>query len=106
MSETGVRWRHVLRHAVLPGLTLSGWALGALISAAVIVEVIFVRPGLGQVLVNAVSAQDLPVVVGVTMFVAAVYVRRRTCWSTWSTGSSTPRLRRAVAMASTSPDRL
>lgn len=74
VSETEVRWRHVLRHAVLPGITLSGWAVGATISGAVIVEVIFARPGLGQVLVNAVSAQDLPVVVGITVLLAAVYV--------------------------------
>jgi peptide/nickel transport system permease protein len=74
MSDLGVRWRHALRHAVLPGLTLSGWALGSLFSTAVIVEAVFVRPGLGRVLVDAVTSQDMPVVVGVTLFVAAVYV--------------------------------
>ncbi len=74
MSDLSVRWRHALRHAVLPGLTLSGWALGSLFSTAVIVEAVFVRPGLGRVLVDAVTSQDMPVVVGVTLFVAAVYV--------------------------------
>ncbi len=74
MSDWGVRWRHALRHAVLPGLTLSGWALGSLFSTAVIVEIVFVRAGLGRVLVDAVSSQDMPVVVGVTLLVAAVYV--------------------------------
>jgi peptide/nickel transport system permease protein len=74
MSDLAVRWRHALRHAVLPGLTLSGWALGSLFSTAVIVEAVFVRPGLGRVLVDAVTSQDMPVVVGVTLFVAAVYV--------------------------------
>jgi len=74
VSEKEVRWRHVLRHALLPGITLSGWAVGATISGAVIVEVIFARPGLGRILVDAVSAQDLPVVVGITLLLAAVYV--------------------------------
>ncbi|BBY16815.1 ABC transporter permease [Mycolicibacterium litorale] len=74
MSDWGVRWRHALRHAVLPGLTLSGWALGSLFSTAVIVESVFVRPGLGRVLVDAVTSKDMPVVIGVTLFVAAVYV--------------------------------
>jgi peptide/nickel transport system permease protein len=74
MSDWGVRWRHVLRHAILPGLTLSGWALGSLFSTAVIVESVFVRPGLGRVLVDAVTSKDMPVVIGVTLFVAAVYV--------------------------------
>ena len=74
MSDLGVRCRHALRHAVLPGLTLSGWALGSLFSTAVIVEAVFVRPGIGRVLVAAVTSQDMPVVVGVTLFVAAIYV--------------------------------
>jgi len=73
-SESEVRRRHVLRHALLPGITLTGWAIGATISGAVLVEVIFARPGLGQVLVNAVSNQDLPVVVGITILVALIYV--------------------------------
>lgn len=73
-SESEVRRKHVLRHAILPGITLTGWAIGATISAAVLVEVIYARPGLGQVLVNAISNQDLPVVVGVTMLVAVIYV--------------------------------
>jgi peptide/nickel transport system permease protein len=74
MGESAVRWRHALRHAVLPGITLSGWALGALLSGSVIVEVIYARPGIGQLLVNAVNQQDLPVVVGITLLVALVYV--------------------------------
>jgi peptide/nickel transport system permease protein len=74
MSDLSVRVRHALRHAVLPGLTLSGWALGSLFSTAVIVEAVFVRPGVGRVLVDAVTSQDMPVVVGVTLFVAAIYV--------------------------------
>ena len=73
-GDTEVRHRHVLRHALLPGITLTGWAIGATISSAVLVEAIYARPGLGQVLVNAVSNQDLPVVVGITMLVALVYV--------------------------------
>src|SRR5690606_29308834 len=69
MSDLGVRVRHVLRHAALPGVTLSGWALGSLISGAVIVETIFARPGLGKVLVSAVNARDLPVVCGIVVVV-------------------------------------
>jgi len=74
MGDTGVRVRHVLRHAVIPSVTLSGWALGATLSGAVIVESIFSRPGIGNVLVTAVSSQDLPVVVGIVTLVAVVYV--------------------------------
>jgi peptide/nickel transport system permease protein len=74
MSDLGVRLRHALRHAVLPAITLSGWALGALFSGAVVVEQVFARPGLGQVLVSAASARDIPLVSGVVMLVALIYV--------------------------------
>ncbi|HXD28119.1 MAG TPA: ABC transporter permease [Arthrobacter sp.] len=74
MGDTQVRLRHVLRHAVLPGITLSGWAMGALFSGAVIAENIFSRPGLGKVLVTAVNSRDLPVVCGVVILVAVIYV--------------------------------
>ena len=74
MGDTAIRLRHALRHAVLPAITLSGWALGALISGAVIVENIFGRPGIGQVLVTAVNTRDVPTVAGIVLVVAAVYI--------------------------------
>ncbi|MCY1157690.1 MAG: transporter permease [Citricoccus sp.] len=74
MSDGGVRLRHVLRHSLLPGLSLTGWAVGAQFSAAVIAENVFARPGLGRVLVTAVNGRDLPVVCGVVMLVAVIYV--------------------------------
>lgn len=74
MGDTAVRLRHVLRHATIPAVTLSGWALGATLSGAVIVEAIFSRPGIGSVLVTAVNSQDLPVVVGIVTLVAVFYV--------------------------------
>jgi peptide/nickel transport system permease protein len=55
-------------------VTLSGWALGATLSGAVIVESIFSRPGIGSVLVTAVNSHDLPVVVGIVTLVAVFYV--------------------------------
>lgn len=74
MGDFEVRWRHALRHAVLPAITLSGWALGALFSGAVIAEIVFARQGIGQILVTAANARDVPVVAGIVMVVAFVYV--------------------------------
>jgi peptide/nickel transport system permease protein len=74
MGDLGVRVRHALRHAVLPAITLSGWALGALISGAVIVESIYARPGIGGVLVTAADSRDIPLVSGIAILVALVYV--------------------------------
>jgi peptide/nickel transport system permease protein len=74
MGDLEVRLRHALRHAVLPAISLSGWALGALFSGAVVVEAVFARPGLGNVLVAGANSRDIPVVSGVVMLVALVYV--------------------------------
>jgi peptide/nickel transport system permease protein len=74
MGDTAVRLKHALRHSILPAITLSGWALGALLSGAVIVENVFGRPGIGQVLVNSVNTRDVPTVSGIVLLVAGVYV--------------------------------
>lgn len=73
-SAVGVRARHTLRHAAIPAIALSGWALGSLLSGAVVVETIFARPGLGRTLLQAVTVRDVPVVTGVVLFIAVVYV--------------------------------
>lgn len=74
MGDLEVRWRHVLRHALIPGITLSGWAVGSLLSGAVLVETVFARPGLGAVLVTAVGQKDLAVVAGIVVLISAFYV--------------------------------
>ncbi|MEB4616055.1 ABC transporter permease, partial [Leucobacter sp. M11] len=73
-GELGVRARHVLRHGAVPALNLSGWALGSLISGAAVIETVFARPGLGRTLVTAVLGRDVPVVLGIVLFIALVYV--------------------------------
>ncbi|CCE75403.1 ABC transporter permease [Clavibacter nebraskensis] len=73
-SEAGVRLRHALRHAAAPGIALSGWAFGFLISGAVVVEQIFARPGLGRTALAAVTSRDVPVIVGVVLVVAVIYI--------------------------------
>lgn len=74
IKDLGVRLVHVLRHAILPALTLSGWAVGYLFSGAVLVEAVFARPGIGTVLVTATGRSDVPVVAGVVLTSAAVYI--------------------------------
>ncbi|SFJ63968.1 peptide/nickel transport system permease protein [Bradyrhizobium sp. Gha] len=74
MSDFGVRLRHVLRHAALPGITLSGWALGKLLSGAILIEVVFARQGLGGVLVTATSSRDVPIVSGAVLISAGLFV--------------------------------
>ncbi|MCD0451739.1 ABC transporter permease [Actinocorallia sp. API 0066] len=71
-GETAVRTRHALRHALIPVLTLSGWALGTLLSGAVVVETVFGRRGIGRVMATAVIGRDVPTVTGVVI-VSAVF---------------------------------
>ena len=74
VSETGLRVRHVLRHALLPVVTLGGWLIGGLLGGAVITEKMFGRPGIGSVTLEAVTSQDVPVVLAVVLLAAFVHV--------------------------------
>lgn len=73
-GPSGVFGRHLLRHAALPGLALSGWAFGSLLSGAVVVESVFARPGLGRTLLQAVTLRDIPLVTGVALASALAYI--------------------------------
>ncbi|SFN53877.1 ABC transporter permease [Mycetocola miduiensis] len=95
-SERGIRLRHALRHASLPAISLSGWALGYLISGAVVVETIFARPGLGRTLLQAVTLRDVPIVTGVVLLVALVYIIM-TVVTDAASRLADPRLRNAEA---------
>ncbi|RBQ17696.1 ABC transporter permease [Spongiactinospora rosea] len=74
LTERALIARHALRHALIPAVTLAGWFTGTLLGGAVITEVLFGRPGLGQVAMQAVTGQDMPVVMAVVLLSAVVYV--------------------------------
>lgn len=73
-SDLTLRFRHALRHAAIPSVTLTGWIIGGLLSGAVVTEQVFGRPGLGRVTVEAVLSKDLPVIMAIAIFSAAIYV--------------------------------
>jgi peptide/nickel transport system permease protein len=66
--------RYILRPALIPVITVSGLAFGTLLSGAVLVERVFSWPGLGQYAYRSASGLDLPAIIGVTLFVAIVYI--------------------------------
>jgi peptide/nickel transport system permease protein len=72
LPERTVIWKHALRNALIAPLTAAGAIFAGLISGAVILETVFAWPGVGRLLVTAVSGRDFPVVQGVTMMVAVV----------------------------------
>jgi ABC-type dipeptide/oligopeptide/nickel transport system permease component len=66
--------RHVLRNALIPVVTILGLTLAYLLGGAAIIEIVFARPGLGTLAINAASARDFPVVQGTTFFFAVVLI--------------------------------
>ncbi|MEU9151317.1 ABC transporter permease [Streptomyces sp. NPDC048417] len=69
-----VHLRHALRNASLPALTVVGLLVGQLIAGSVVVETVFSRDGLGRVTAAAVTTQDIPLVQGVVVFGALIFV--------------------------------
>jgi peptide/nickel transport system permease protein len=69
-----VFFRHVVRNAAAPGLTVAGNILGILVGGAVVTETVFARAGVGRVLQTAVSKQDVSLVQGFILIIAGVYV--------------------------------
>ncbi|HEX5859483.1 MAG TPA: ABC transporter permease [Microbacterium sp.] len=69
-----VRLRHGLRHSVIPALTVSGAIVGSLLVGTTVIETLFSRPGVGRVLLNAVMSKDAPVIMGVVIFSAIVFL--------------------------------
>jgi peptide/nickel transport system permease protein len=74
VAERAVLFRHTLRNAMIPILTVAGIQLGQLMAGSIILESVFYLPGLGRLALGAINARDLPVVQGVVLFVAAVIV--------------------------------
>ena len=74
LGEAAVLWRHALRNAWLPVLTVIGLQLGGLLAGAVITETVFSWPGIGSLLVDAIKARDFPVVQGCVLLISLCYV--------------------------------
>jgi peptide/nickel transport system permease protein len=69
-----VVFRHAIRNSLIPVVTILGLQMGALMSGAVVTEQIFVVPGFGRLIVEAVFTRDYPLVQGVVLITAASYV--------------------------------
>jgi len=74
LAQRAVVLRHALRNGLIPVVTILGLQMGALMGGAVVTEQIFVLPGFGRLIVEAVFTRDYPVVQGVVLLTAASYV--------------------------------
>jgi len=74
LSGRRVVWRHALRNALIPVVTVVGLSLPSLVGGAVLTETVFAWPGIGRLAVGAVFERDYPVIMGVNLMIAAVVV--------------------------------
>jgi peptide/nickel transport system permease protein len=74
LKESLVVIRHALRNAWLPIITVIGLQTGRLLSGAILTETVFSWPGIGRWLVDAIYTRDYPIVQGVTLFIALIFV--------------------------------
>jgi len=74
LTDSQVIWRHGLRNAMLPVITLVGLQLGTLLGGAVITETIFSWPGVGQLTIEAIQRRDYPVVQACVLLISLSYV--------------------------------
>lgn len=73
LNERTVIYRHALRNALIPVVTIIGLQAGALMTGAVLTETIFAWPGIGRMIVEAIRQKDFPIVQGVIMTFAVSY---------------------------------
>ena len=74
LSENVIYFKHIFFNAIIPVISILGLQLGALLTGTVIVEVIFDRPGLGQLLYSSIVTRDYPLVQGSVLCTAVIYI--------------------------------
>ena len=74
VAERGVVYRHALRNAAGPFLTVTGLSLGFMLSGTLVIETVFSWPGLGRLMVQAVPGRDFPVIQAAVVVFAVVFV--------------------------------
>lgn len=78
-SRLAVLYRHALRNALLPIVTLIGLDFGVLLGGAIITETVFAWPGVGRLIVNAIYEKDFPIVEAAVVVIAAIFVLLNLC---------------------------
>ncbi|MGQ9584515.1 MAG: ABC transporter permease [Anaerolineae bacterium] len=74
LSEVGMLFRHAVKNALIPVVTMIGLEVGGLLGGALVTETVFAWPGIGRLTVEAISVRDYPLVQGIITFVALVFV--------------------------------
>jgi peptide/nickel transport system permease protein len=73
LKLTAIRYRHALKNALLPVITIAGIQFGGLLGGSIIIEQVFSIPGLGRLLLSGIYGRDFPVIQGGVIFIAVVF---------------------------------
>ena len=71
LKKWGVIYKHGLKNALIPVITVVGMSIPSLVGGAVITEQVFGWPGVGSLMVTAINGRDYPVIMGITVMIAA-----------------------------------
>jgi ABC-type dipeptide/oligopeptide/nickel transport system permease component len=74
LNENTIFYKHILRNALIPILTVAGMQLGYLLSGSVVIESLFAIPGLGDLALSAIRTRDLPVLQAVILITALFFI--------------------------------
>ena len=74
LTEATIIYRYALKIAILPTVTVIGVGMGFLISAAVLTEIVFARPGLGKLIIESITSRNYPVVMGSVLISTVLFV--------------------------------
>ncbi len=74
LRERVVLFRHALRNALIPAVTVMGINMGILLGGSAVIETLFVLPGVGQLVITALYNRDLPVIQGLILYISVLYV--------------------------------
>jgi peptide/nickel transport system permease protein len=72
-NERLVIWKHALKNALLPVITVTGGNFGVLLGGAVVTESLFNIPGLGSLIITSIKIKDVPTVMGATLILAFIF---------------------------------
>lgn len=74
LKDGAIMWKHVLRNSLLPAITALGLIVAEVVGGSIIIEQVFMLPGLGRLLITAVEARDFPLASGIIIFIAVAII--------------------------------
>lgn len=74
LAERAVLFKHALGNAMIPIVTMAGYSLATALGGAIVLETVFVRPGIGKLLIDAINVRDYPLIQGTTVFIAILMI--------------------------------